>query len=78
MEYVAFPIKSYNTPQVIFLTPYENTLIEVVNIDADSQNKLDELIVEELKRSGFTAPWVDGWEVKSILVAKWGKNWKEG
>ena len=77
VECVAFPIKSGNTPEVIFLTPYENTLIQVVNIDANSQNKLDELIVAELKRIGFVAPWVDGLEVKSILVAKWGKNWNK-
>ena len=77
VEYVAFPIKSGNTPEVIFLTPYENTLIQVVNIDANSQNKLDELIVAELKRVGFVAPWISGMEVKNILVATWGKNWNK-
>lgn len=76
-EYVAFPIKSYNTPEVIFLTPYKNRLIRVTHIDNDAQNELDELIVAELKRIGFVAPWVSGMEVKNILVAKWGKNWKE-
>lgn len=44
----------------------------------DNPDKLDELIVEELRRVGFTAPWVSGMEVKNILVAKWGKDWKKG
>lgn len=75
VEYIAFPIKSYSTPEVIFLAPYEDTLVEVINISATSQDKLNELIVAELKRIGFVAPWVSGMEVKNILVAKWGKNW---
>ena len=74
-EFVAFPIKSRSEPRVITLTPDNGRLIEC---DWTNPDKLNELIVAELKRSGFTAPWVDGWEVKSILVAKWGKNWKEG
>ena len=73
-EFVAFPIKSYNVPEVIALTPYNETLIECKWDDPD---ELDELIVAELKRIGFVAPWVNGMEVKNILVAKWGKNWKE-
>ena len=74
-EFVVFPIKSGNTLEVMSLIPYDGTLIEC---EWENPDKLNELIVAELKRSGFTAPWVDGWEVKSILVAKWGKNWKEG
>ncbi|MBR1645513.1 MAG: hypothetical protein IJ685_01925 [Selenomonadaceae bacterium] len=69
---VVFPIKSSNAPRVITLTPDNGTLIECEWTNPD---KLDELIVAELKRIGFVAPWVDEWEVKSILVAKWGKNW---
>ena len=71
-EFVAFPIKSGNIPKIMALTPHEGTLIECVWKNPD---KLDELVVAELKRVGFVAPWVDGLEVKSILVAKWGKNW---
>ena len=71
-EFVAYPIKSRSVPAVMALTPREGTLIEVIWKNPD---KLDELIVAELKRSGFVAPWVDEWEVKSILVAKWGKDW---
>lgn len=71
-ECVAFPIKSGNTPEVIALTPDNGTLTRIRWTNPD---KLDELIVAELKRIGFVAPWVDGLEVKSILVAKWGKNW---
>ena len=71
-EFVAFPIKSYNVPEVIALTPHKGTLIQCRWDDPDD---LNELIVAELKRTGFTAPWVSGLEVKSILVAKWGKNW---
>ena len=74
-EFVAFPIKSRSEPSVIALTPYNGRLIQNIWTNPD---RLNELIVAELKRSGFTAPWVDGLEVKSILVAKWGKNWKEG
>ena len=73
-EFVAFPIKSGTTPRVISLTPYEGTLIKC---DWENPDKLDELIVAELKRIGFVAPWVNGMEVKNILVAKWGKNWRE-
>ena len=73
-EFVAFPIKSGTIPRVIALTPDEGTLIEC---DWENPDKLDELIVAELKRSGFVAPWVDGLEVKNILVAKWGKNWRD-
>ena len=73
-EFVAFPIKSYNVPEVIALIPYNGALTEYIWKNPD---KLNELIVAELKRSGFVAPWVNGMEVKSILVAKWGKNWKE-
>ena len=73
-EYVVYPIKSYNVPDVITLAPYNETLIECKWDDPD---ELDELIVAELKRIGFVAPWVNGMEVKNILVAKWGKNWKE-
>lgn len=71
-EYVVYPIKSYNTPEVIALAMHEGRLIQCRWKNPD---KLDELIVAELKRIGFVAPWVDGLEVKSILVAKWGKNW---
>lgn len=73
-EFVAFPIKSYSVPDVITLTPYNETLIECKWDDPD---ELDNLVVAELKRIGFVAPWVSGMEVKNILVAKWGKNWKE-
>lgn len=74
LEFVAYPIKSYNVPEVIALTPYEGTLIYVRFKNPD---ELDNLVVAELKRIGFVAPWVNGMEVKNILVAKWGKNWKE-
>lgn len=70
-ECVAFPIKSGSTPEMLFLTPYNGTLIQA------DWGITEEMVVEELKRVGFTAPWVDGWEVKSILVAKWGKNWQQ-
>ena len=73
-EYVVYPIKSYNVPDVITLAPYNETLIEYKWDDPDER---DELIVAELKRIGFVAPWVSGMEVKNILVAKWGKNWRE-
>ena len=73
-EYVVYPIKSYNVPDVIILTPYNETLLECTCKNPDRR---DELIVAELKRIGFVAPWVSGMEVKNILVAKWGKNWKE-
>lgn len=73
-EFVAFPIKSDNTPEVIALTPRNGTLSKVVCKNSD---ELDELVVSELKRVGFTAPWVDDLEVKSILVAKWGKDWNQ-
>ena len=59
---------------MIALTPYEGTLIYVRFKNPD---ELDNLVVAELKRIGFVAPWVSGLEVKNILVAKWGKNWKE-
>lgn len=72
-EFVAFPIKSGDTPEVIALTPYNGMLIKV-RCESDD---LDKQIVTELKRVGFTAPWVDGLEVKSILVAKWGKDWNQ-
>lgn len=72
-EFVAYPIKSWSVPKVMALTPHEGTLIEC---DWKNPDKLDELVVAELKRINFSAPWVDDWEVKSILVAKWGKNWK--
>ncbi len=75
LECIAYPIKSWNVPKVMVLTPHEGTLIEV---RWDNPDKLDELIVEELRRVGFTAPWVSGMEVKNILVAKWGKDWKKG
>ena len=71
-EFVAFPIKSGDTPEVMALTPDNGTLIYVRFTNPD---ELDELVVAELKRVDFVAPWVDGLEVKSILVAKWGKNW---
>ena len=74
-EFVAFPIKSYNVPDVITLISYNETLIECT---WENPDRRDELIVAELKRIGFVAPWVSGMEVKNILVAKWGKNWKEG
>ena len=74
LEFVAYPIKSYNVPEVIALTPYEGTLIYVRFKNPD---ELDNLVVAELKRIGFVAPWVSGMEVKNILVAKWGKNWRE-
>lgn len=73
-EYVVYPIKSYRVPDVITLAPYNETLIECKWDDPDER---DELIVAELKRIGFVAPWVSGMEVKNILVAKWGKNWAE-
>ena len=73
-EFVVFPIKSYSVPEVIALTPYNETLIECEWEDPD---KLDELIVAKLKSIGFVAPWVNGMEVKHILIAKWGKNWRE-
>lgn len=73
-EYVVYPIKSYRVPDVITLAPYNETLIEYKWDDPDER---DELIVAELKRIGFVAPWVSGMEVKNILVAKWGKNWRE-
>ena len=75
LECIAYPIKSWNVPKVMVLTPHEGTLIEV---RWDNPDNLDELIVEELRRVGFTAPWVSGMEVKNILVAKWGKDWKKG
>lgn len=71
-EFVAFPIKSYNVPEVIALTPHKGTLIRC---RWENPDELDELVVAELKRIDFVAPWVSGLEVKSILVAKWGKNW---
>lgn len=74
LEFVVYPIKSYNVPEVIALTPYEGTLIYVRFKNPD---ELDNLVVAELKRIGFVAPWVSGMEVKNILVAKWGKNWRE-
>lgn len=74
LEFVAYPIKSYNVPEVIALTPHEGTLIYV---RFNNPDELDNLVVAELKRIGFVAPWVSGMEVKNILVAKWGKNWKE-
>lgn len=70
-ECVAFPIKSGSTPEMLFLTPYNGTLIQA------NWGITEEMVVAELKRVGFTAPWVDGLEVKSILVAKWGKNWRK-
>ncbi len=73
-ECVAYPIKSYRVPKIIVLAPYEGTLIRV---SWDDENELDEYIVAELKRIDFVAPWVNGLEVKSILVGKWGQNWKE-
>lgn len=75
LECIAYPIKSWNVPKVMVLTPHEGTLIEV---RWDNPDELDRIVVEELKRVDFTAPWVSGLEVKNILVAKWGKNWKEG
>ncbi len=72
-ECVAYPVKCWSVPKVMALTPHEGTLIECMWKNPD---QLDELVVAELKRVGFVAPWVDEWEVKSILVAKWGKNWK--
>lgn len=71
-EFVAYPIKSGDTPEVIALTPHERTLIQC---RWENPDDLNEMVVAELKRTGFTAPWVSGLEVKSILVAKWGKNW---
>ena len=71
-EFVAFPMKSNNTPEVIALTPDNGSLVYVRFINPD---ELDDMVVSELKRVGFTAPWVSGLEVKNILVAKWGKNW---
>lgn len=73
-EFVVYPNKGGNVPQIIALTPDNGTLIEC---EWENPDKLDELIVEELKRVGFTAPWVYGLEVKNILVTKWGKNWKQ-
>ena len=52
---------------MIALTPYEGTLIYVRFKNPD---ELDNLVVAELKRIGFVAPWVNGMEVKNILVAK--------
>lgn len=75
LECIAYPIKNWNVPKVMVLTPHEGTLIEV---RWDNPDELDRIVVEELKRVDFIAPWVSGLEVKNILVAKWGKNWKEG
>lgn len=69
---VAYPIKSYNVPKIIVLAQHEDTLIPV---QWENEDELDEDIVAELKHSGFVAPWVNGLEVKNILVAKWGNNW---
>ena len=74
-EFVAFPIKSYNVPEVIALAPAPGNDKMLTYVRFDDPNKLNEMVVAELKRIGFVAPWVSGLEVKSILVAKWGKNW---
>lgn len=80
IEFVVYPMKARYTDgtfevKVLILRPYEGKLIEVF-WDVDP-NKLDEVIVAELKRVGFVAPWVSGMNVKNILVAKWGKNWNK-
>lgn len=69
-EFVAYPFKGDAVPEVIAIAPYENKLTYYRWKNPDM---LDEVIVKELKRIGFSAPWVDGWEVKDILIAKWGK-----
>ena len=71
---MVYPNKGGNTSKVMALAVHEGTLIEC---DWKNPDKLDELVVSELKRVNFSAPWVSGLEVKNILFAKWGKNWKE-
>ncbi len=70
-ECVAYPYKT-DKLKVMLLTPHDGKLLKV--FWDDDPNELDELIVAELKRVGFVAPWVSGLSVKNILVAKWGKN----
>ena len=60
LECVAYPIKSRSIPAVMVLTPYEGTLVQVT---WDNPDELDRIIVEELKRVGFVAPWVLGYRV---------------
>lgn len=80
-EFVAFPIKSYDPPRVIALIPDPNIAPDerdegwLIEYKWENPDELDELIVAKLKSVGFIAPWVNGLEVKSILFAKWGRNW---
>ena len=79
-ECVVYPYKLNYTDgtfevERMIIIPYEGKLIRALWKDDITQ--LDEVIVAELKRVGFAAPWVSGMEVKNILVARWGKNWNK-
>lgn len=68
--FVVFPFKRENSLELIAFTQHEGTLIYSDWVPTDEE------LVSELKRSDFYAPWVDGMDIKNILIAKWGKNWK--
>lgn len=69
--FVVFPFKRENSLELVAFTQNDGTLIQ------SSWVPTDEELVAELKRIDFCAPWVDGMEIKNLLVAKWGENWNE-
>ena len=70
LECIAYPIKSRRILAVMVLTPREGTLVQV---RWDNPDELDRILVEELKRVCFTAPWVSGMEV-GVKIGKRNKN----
>ena len=79
LNWVVYPMKDKTIPNMIVFEWSKrnpNKLLYEVLYGSDVRATLERIVVNELKRIGFSAPWVSGLDVKRILIDRWGKDWE--